>query len=438
MKHSQKRTFMDIEKMNSNEFKAFCRSGNQNHFTRIRKMPLQDLLFTMINRKGLTLALELRIYMKIVHPGTFISKPGYLKQRMKLNPDAFLELYKYHNRNFYADSSFSTYKGHLILAADGSDINIPTTAETLELYGSASRKNTKPQAQIGLGCIYDVMNRMILESDCNKVKFDEMCLAEKQLERTPETIGNIPFIIIMDRGYPSTPASIHMMDKGIKFIVRLKSSDYKKEQSSLSEKDQLVKIKLDKSRIRHYEGTIDGERMKELGEISLRMIKIPLENGSLEVLATNLSEIEFSTNEIKELYHMRWGIETAYETLKSRLQLENFTGTKAILLLQDIYSTIYLSNLAEDIILDAERELDQKETARKHKMMINQTVRIGILKNDRIYILLETNEKKKSMLFQQIYEDINKNLVPIRPDRHYKRTKGQLAGKYSNTHKRAY
>ena len=55
MKHSQKRTFMDIEKMSSDEFKAFCRLGNKNHFTRIRKMPLQDLLFTMINRKGLTL-----------------------------------------------------------------------------------------------------------------------------------------------------------------------------------------------------------------------------------------------------------------------------------------------------------------------------------------------------------------------------------------------
>ena len=181
MKHSQKRTFMDIEKMSSDEFKAFCRSGNKNYFTRIRKMPLQDLLFTMINRKGLTLALELRNYMKLAHPGVSISKPGYLKQRMKLNPDAFLELYKYHNRNFYADSTFSTYKNHLILAADGSDINIPTTTETLKLYGSASRKNTKPQAQIGLGCIYDVMNRMILESDCNKVKFNEMRLAEKQM-----------------------------------------------------------------------------------------------------------------------------------------------------------------------------------------------------------------------------------------------------------------
>ena len=50
MKHSQKRTFMDIEKMSSDEFKAFCRLGNKNHFTRIRKMPLQDLLFTMMNR----------------------------------------------------------------------------------------------------------------------------------------------------------------------------------------------------------------------------------------------------------------------------------------------------------------------------------------------------------------------------------------------------
>ena len=178
--------------------------------------------------------------------------------------------------------------------------------------------------------------------------------------------------------------------------------------------------------------------MKESGEISLRMVKILLENGSLEVLATNLSQTEFHTEEIKELYHMRWGIETAYETLKSRLQLENFTGTKPILLLQDIYSTIYLSNLVEDIILDAERELDQKEANRKHKMMINQTVSIGILKNDLIYILLETDGQKKNMLFQQIYEDISKNLVPIRPDRHYTRTKGQLAEKYSNTHKRAY
>ncbi len=385
------------------------------------------------------MSLELRNYMKIAHPGMEISKPGYLKQRMKLNPLAFYELYRHHNRNFYTESGFSTFQGYLVLAADGSGINIPTTRETLEEFGTSSRKGTKPQASIGLGCLYDVMNRMILESDCCKCKFDEMRLAEEQIDRVCETIGaSQPFLVVMDRGYPSTAAFIRMMEKGILFLVRLKSSDYKKEQSALSGPDGWVDIFLDKSRINHYKGTDIGQRMEELGSITLRMVKVPLKEEREEILITNLPSETFDRFQIAELYQMRWGIETAYETLKDRLQIENFTGTKPVLLLQDIYSTIYISNLAEDIIRDAEAELDEKEKHRKHKMMINRTLSIGILKNDLIYILLERDEEKQDRLFHQIYEDISKNLVPIRPDRHYHRTKGQLAGKYSNTHKRAY
>ncbi len=439
MKNSQKHTCCDISLIHQYEFHDLCRNGNPASFIRSRKMPLTDLMFTMINRRGITLSLELRNYMKTAHPGMEISKPGYLKQRMKLNPLAFYELYRHHNRNFYADPVFSVFHGYLVLAADGSGINIPTTKETPEEFGTSSRKGTKPQASIGLGCLYDVMNRMILESDCCKCKFDEMRLAEEQIDRVSETIGaSQPFLVVMDRGYPSTAAFIRMKEKGVLFLARLKSSDYKKEQSSLSFPDTWVDIRLDKSRINHYKGRDIGQRMEELGHIILRMVKVPLPEGREEVLITNLPSETFDSGQIAELYHMRWGIETAYETLKDRLQIENFTGTKPVLLLQDIYSTIYVSNLAEDIIRDAEAELDEKEKHRKHKMMVNRTLSIGILKNDLIYILLETDAQKQDRLFQQIYEDISKNLVPIRPDRHYHRTKGQLAGKYSNTHKRAY
>ena len=439
MRKSQKRTIMDMDKIKNQEYISICRDGHGNAFIRNRKMPLHDLLLTMVNRKGLTLTLELRNYMDIAHPGMAISKPGYLKQRMKLNPDAFLDLYHYHNKNFYAEAGFDTYKGWLVLAADGSDINIPTTPETLETYGSSSRKGTKPQAAVGLGCLYDVMNRMILESDCSRVKFDEMKIAEMQVDRIRATIGEQqPFLVVMDRGYPSTPAFIHFMEKGIYFLARLKKSDYKKEQAEMKQSDMLVEIPLDKSRIRHYEGTPDGERMKGLGKIALRMVRVELDGVGHEVLATNLPEEIFSSHDIATLYQMRWGIESAYETLKSRLQLENFTGTKPRLIQQDIYSTIYVSNLSEDIIGDAEQELDEKDPGYKHKMAINQTIGIGILKNDFIYIVLETNEYRKDELFQRLYDDISKNLVPVRPGRHYKRTKGQLAGKYSNTHKRAF
>lgn len=39
-------------------------------------------------------------------------------------------------------------------------------------------------------------------------------------------------------------------------------------------------------------------------------------------------------------------------------------------------------------------------------MKVNRTLTIGILKNDLIYILLETDAQKHDKLFQQIYEDI--------------------------------
>ena len=90
---------MDMNRIKSDEYASVCRIA-ENTFIRNRKMPLQDLLLSMINRKGLTLTLELRNYMKTAHPGTEISKPGYLKQRMKLNPDVFLDLYHYHNKTF--------------------------------------------------------------------------------------------------------------------------------------------------------------------------------------------------------------------------------------------------------------------------------------------------------------------------------------------------
>ena len=59
-------------------------------------------------------------------------------------------------------------------------------------------------------------------------------------------------------------------------------------------------------------------------------------------------------------------------------------------------------------------------------MQINRSLSIGLLKSDSIYILIETDENRKSELLQALYDEIRINVVPIRPDRHYHRTKGQV------------
>ena len=396
---------------------------------------------TMIDAE--VLKLELRGYMNISHPGTQISKPGYLKQRMKLNPEAFVDLYQFHNRNFYSDPDTELYNinGFLILAADGSDINIPTTQETLAIYGNASKRGGKPCAQIGLGCLYDALNRMILDASINKVKFNEMAVAEAQITEVRKTIGDHPFLVTMDRGYPSTPAFLRMIDSKTFFVARLKSSDFKAEQQSLSSDDEDVDIQLTKSRRAHYIGTADEAIIMSRDSFTLRMVRVWLdeEHTECDILATNLPRDLFPAECFGELYHYRWRIETAYQILKDRLQMENFTGTKPILLEQDIYSTIYVSNIAEDIARDIEQEqADHLKNDYKHRMAVNRTLCIGLLKSILIYILLEKDPNKQDDLFQKLYDEISENIVPVRPDRHYRRTKGQMAGDYSNTHKRSF
>lgn len=445
MRKSGKRIKLDIGRIHSEDFSEVCRNGNPNVFVRNRKMPVSDLAYSMINRKGLTLKLELREYMNISHPGVRISKPGYLKQRMKLNPEAFVDLYKFHNRNFYMDPETELYKinGFLVLAADGTYVNVPTNHETIAKYGDASTRGDKPCAQIGMGCLYDTLNRMILDASFHEHRFNEIAVAEEQIGRVRDTIGkDTLFMVVMDRGYPSLPSFLRMIDNGTYFVVRLKMSDFRTEQKTMTSDDETVNIELTKARRRHYMGTEDEPIIMSRDSFPMRMVRIWLDGGKqeYEILATNLPVELFSTEDFREIYHFRWRIETAYQVLKDRLQMENFTGTKPILIEQDIHSTIYVSNLAEDIARDIEQEqADHLENDYMHRMAVNRSVCIGLLKSDLIYILLEKEPVIQDKLFQNLYDEISENIVPVRPDRHYQRRKrGRFANKYSNTHKRSY
>ncbi len=80
--------------------------------------------------------------------------------------------------------------------------------------------------------------------------------------------------------------------------------------------------------------------------LTLRLVTVRLETGRLEVLATNLlDEALYPTAEFGELYHQRWGIETFYGLIKSRLDLENFSGLSAEAVRQDVQATVFISNL---------------------------------------------------------------------------------------------
>jgi len=386
--------------------------------------------------------MELRRFSKLFKPkkADSISNAGYLKQRLKLNPAAFLALSDFHVKNFYEDDNdLIRFKNHFIFAVDGSHVNIPNTQENQDQYGFQLNQ-TSQQAQASISCLYDIFNKMILDCQINRYKFSERAQVEVHIEKIPSFIGNLPYIVVLDRGYPSSFFFMNRLENNEKFIVRLSSSDFKQEQRNMVSADEDVEIVFTKARVNPYRKTPFAKRLQEKGSIRLRFVKVDLPGGTTEFLATNLSREDFTQQEISELYRLRCAIETAYDTLKNKFMLENFTGKKLIIIEQDILSAVCLYNITQDILRDAEMEQQEKNKQKhyKYKMTINVNMAVGIIKEDLIRMALENHPEKRGDIFMEIIDAIADNIVPVRENRQFQHKRKHPAIKYPITKKRSY
>lgn len=440
MRKSEQRFYHDLHFMRLEFFTELCKAGKPNHFIRNRKMPLHSLLVSMLVRKGRTLYMELKELNKAFKIQNGISKPGYLKQRMKLNPEAFKLLAIHHAASFYKDSSAVKYwKDYLILAIDGTTLNVPLTEENIYQYGDTAKHGRRGRPQIGLSCLFDVKNRVLIDTNTGPCKLNEREEALLHMEHVSEVIGKRKSIYIFDRGYPSGEFFLELLERNRQFLVRLGSASFRKEQHSMDSDDCVVTITFDKTRCNACKKESSTQRLKKAGFVELRFVRIKLENGAYEYLATNLKKEEFNTKEIGELYRMRWGIETVFDDLKNKMEIENFTGQKPVIMEQDIYATIYLSNIINDIMQETTVEIEEEDSGKyKYKMQLNRGIAIGIIKEELFHLIMEQNFEKKQEIMSAIIEEIKKNLLPVRKSRNYGRSCGKLASKYSNTRKRLY
>ena len=107
-----------------------------------------------------------------------------------------------------------------------------------------------------------------------------------------------------------------------------------------------------------YTGKYNELEKKE--PIKVRIVKIELENGTKEILATNLGK-EFTSEDIKEIYKLRWGIETMYHTVKESLKICAITSSKKTIIEQEILSQMLVYNIVQSFCNEAEKHIDNKK-----------------------------------------------------------------------------
>ena len=93
-------------------------------------------------------------------------------------------------------------------------------------------------------------------------------------------------------------------------------------------------------------------------------------------MATSLVDIKkFPRKSFLNLYHQRWFIEEDYNIMKSRLEVENFSGVSVEAIQQDIHAKVLTKNIAAIAILEADVLAKEKYRQRKNKKISRMYVR---------------------------------------------------------------
>ena len=240
-------------------------------------------------------------------------------------------------------------------------------------------------------------------------------------------------LVIADRGYESYNSMAHIQEKGWKFLIRIKDGRSGiKEGLVLPELDEFdIKISLkltrkltketkelfkDKNHYRYLyrKATFDylPQKIKrsdpaEFYTLDFRIVRFKVTDQLYETVITNLDEDAYPPNKLKELYALRWGIETSFRDIKYTIGMLNFHSKKVMCIHQEIYAHLIMYNFAE--MITSHVVIENKQ--RKYTYKANFSVAAHMC---RLFYQGKTTSPNLETI-------ISRNIIPVRPDRHRKR-----------------
>lgn len=403
-----------IEKI-KNEMKnhSFMESNrfSEKDFTRSRKLDFLNLITFMLNSNNHSLQKELTEFMRKFTKDSNVSKSAYSQQRIKLKPKAFRELNDILIQEFYTDNTINEWNGFRLLSIDGSTLELPSSLEIINKFGINNKNNMIPMTKIST--LYDLKNNLILDSSIKPNNTNELKMAFDMLTKIRDKD-----LLILDRGYGARWFFSYFNLSNINYLVRIQRG-FGKEIDAFWDEPEISKIievneLPPKSKIQSFQRKIEFKPFK------FRLVKVILDNGEIEILATSLiDEKKYPQELFKELYFTRWGIEVNYDHLKNHIEIGNFTGFSEICIKQDFYASMLIANIQALIIRDAQAELDKKLEEKKNKYCykINRNLSLGFLKDRIVEILISDNPN----YMQELKELFQIVPVQIKPNRKFPR-----------------
>ena len=342
-----------------------------------------------------------------------VTKSAFSQARQKLKHTAFIELNQEQVAYFYGHFALQQWQKFRLLAIDGSMSDLPNAPNLQEHFGVWSSSTGPGRAKARLSQMFDVLNKVTIDASIGPNAHGERELAESHLTQ----VGNGD-LVLLDRGYPAFWFFMAILSRQADFCARLNVSQWKSVRNFVAsgEQERIITLRPDyRARKKCRERSLPTEPLQ------LRLIRVELPTGEVEVLITSLFDTaRFPYEVFKELYFRRWPVEEDYKCMKSRLEVENWSGSSKEAIYQDFHATIFTKNLAAILAQPAQIVVEHNTSTRKHRYQVNMTNLISKLKDTVLHLFHDVNVLP---LLGSIWRQMLQTIEPIRPNRSYSRKK---------------
>ena len=390
-----------------------ARSIGGKDFSRKSTLTAETVIRLLIGAEGGSLA-------KILHDaGIKVTASAATQRRAQIPPEVFRSVFENFNSS---RTDGDLFRGYKLLAVDGTAVNLPRNPKAPSFVQNDGIP--KGVNQLHVTPFYDILSRtftdLVIQPEPRK---DENGALVEMLKRNTFAQKTL---IIADRGFESYNLIAHILEKpNADFLIRVKQS-----RSAMREVAKLPLCELDCD-IGFTITTTQTNEDKQNGYIhlqvpkkskagsktrrgrwdfsspypmKLRVCRFLLDNGEFETVATSLPP-SFTLADIRELYHLRWGIETAFRDWKYTLGLVNPHGKSDAFAEQEIYVSLTAFNFASRVC----REVVIRQPKNGvYAYKVNFKMAVMFCKE-----FLRTPNADS----EKLSEEIARHTVPIRPDR---------------------
>ena len=386
-------------------------------FTRKRKLSFTDTMMIILSMAGDPVREELYSYFDYSIDTATAS--AFVQARSKILPEAFEQLLYLFNKAYPCTE---TYKGYRLIAVDGSDLCIPYDPDDLDTFQS-NGPNARGTNMYHINAAYDILNNRYVDL---LIQGRAQWYEQKAMWTMAERFTEKKTIFIADRNYPTWNNMEHIIRSGKYFLIRCKDihsscsllrkfnlpdSEFDLDISTIltTRMTNEVKYHPDKYRYLSTTSTFDFfDKDDPFHEVSYRAVRFKIDSSEeYESIITNLPRDEFSADDIKYLYGLRWQEEISFRHLKYSADLCAVHARKRSSIQQEIWARAILYNFCFIII----RELAKRKSPKKRRYIyvINKTRAIHLIRD----LLL----KRKGGAPPNLEALISNETLPLRPGR---------------------